>query len=85
MGIDISNALTIMVVGMLTVFFILWLVVLIGNAIILIVNRTSSDEETNGGNKTTGISSKQNALAAIVATVDVVTQGKGKIVDIKQI
>ncbi|MGQ1890548.1 OadG family protein [Thermophagus sp. OGC60D27] len=71
-------------VGMLTVFAVLFLVVLVGNSIILFVNRFfPGDEKENRKNiNKSGMSSSQ--LAAIVATVSHVTGGRGTIVDIRK-
>jgi oxaloacetate decarboxylase gamma subunit len=80
---NLNEALFLLVVGMLTVFVILLLVVAVGNFIIGVTNRflptphTPKKNDTEGG---TGIHPKK--MAAIVAAVDAVTRGKGKIINI---
>ncbi|MFA5534094.1 MAG: OadG family protein [Mariniphaga sp.] len=80
----LSNALVILLVGMLTVFLILWLVVLIGNAIIMVVNRywPAPQVPVKAGGKTGAISS--GTMAAVVAAVEAVTGGRGKVTSIEK-
>lgn len=76
---NIGNAISVMLVGMVTVFLILWLVVIIGNLIIRLTNKylhgtdllikKGKGEDTNPDSAGT--------IAAIVAAVDIVTNGKG--------
>ncbi len=89
---DIQTALIVLVVGMITVFVILALVVLTGEILIRIVNRffanppssqahlSSADTNVATPLETRGI--PKQTLAAIVSTVDIITEGKGKIKDI---
>ena len=82
---SLSNALAVMIVGMVTVFLILWLVVLIGNGLIRLTNKFWPESETAKKEiKTTAVSS-DGTIAAIVAAVDVVTKGKGKITKITKL
>lgn len=76
---DLSNALSLLAVGMTTVFTVLLLVVLIGNALIRLSNVLYG--------KTVGPTSEisKNEMAALVAAVDFVTEGKGKITQISNI
>jgi oxaloacetate decarboxylase gamma subunit len=78
-------ALKLLAVGMVTVSLILWLVVLVGNGIILFVNRYIPEDEANtrvqGGAYAATESSK---IAAINAAVKLVTQGKGQVVKIEK-
>lgn len=79
---ELSEAFVVMAVGMLMVFLILALVVFIGNLIIRIINKIDKGEAVAPG-KTNFVDNK--TMAAIVATVEFVTQGQGKIVDINKI
>jgi oxaloacetate decarboxylase gamma subunit len=70
---------------MLTVFSVLWLVVLIGNAIILFVERfvpvtESKPQETRG--RSGDISSEK--IAAIVTAVQTLTAGRGRVAKIER-
>lgn len=67
---NLSSALSLLIIGMITVFVVLLLVVLTGKVLILIVNRFS-DEETE---KVSAVK-----VAAIAAAVELVTKGKGYI------
>ncbi len=80
----LSNALSILLVGMLTVFLILWLVVTIGNVIIMVVNRfwPGPQVPVKPGGKSGSISS--GTMAAIVAAVESVTRGRGKVTKIEK-
>ena len=81
---NIDEALSLMLVGMITVFIILTLVVVIGSLVIRLTNRfipvaEKSDESAAPSRKRKIHTQK---LAAIVAAVDVITNGKGRVVDI---
>lgn len=82
---DLVNALSIMVVGMVTVFLILWLVVLIGNVLIRITNKFWPETKTNIQNKTVSVQGNKNTVAAIVAAVDTITNGRGKVTNISKV
>ncbi|MCW1735930.1 OadG family protein [Anaerorudis cellulosivorans] len=80
---NLNEALFLLVVGMLTVFVILLLVVAVGNFIIGVTNRflpTPRIPKKNDTEGDKGIHPKK--MAAIVAAVDVVTKGKGRIINI---
>lgn len=89
----LSEALLILAVGMITVFAILGLVVLSGQVLIRITNRfipdvqvvkpTRSVHRSPMVKKSTAI--EQKKLAAIVAAVEVVTGGRGRIEQIEKI
>jgi len=87
---NISQALLILVIGMLTVFVILSLVVLTGNILIRLVNKFAPAAPVKGMKKL-GLRLKQPQaiapakLAAITAAVQIVTKGKGKIQKIEKI
>jgi len=79
-----AEALKLMLTGMGTVFFILIMVVVLGNVIIKVTNSFASEASTPVA--TSGTSSEIGAskLAAIVSAVDVVTKGKGKVTTIEK-
>ncbi len=78
---------------MITVFFILGLVVLSGKLLIRIVNRffppasikSPLNEVTNTSPSQTSRQQNKKQLAAIVAAVDILTAGKGKIKNIEKV
>ncbi len=83
-----SKAFELLAVGMITVFAILALVVLIGKMIILIVNRYFPEQQeqlkkTISKIETESFNNKK--LAAIVAVVDSITQGRGKVTKVTNI
>lgn len=81
---NLSNAFSILIVGMITVLLILWLVVVIGNLLIRVTNKYWPAPQ-NEGKTGTGIRSiSPGTLASIVAAVEAVTGGKGKIKEIEK-
>lgn len=76
---DISSALTLLGIGMITVFVVLLLVVVTGNVLIMVVNRLAPTPLHDQHGKTDG-----NHIAAITAAVEVFTQGKGNITRIEK-
>ena len=83
---NIGNAIWIMLVGMATVFLILWLVVIIGNLIIRITNKYFPEPEPVKVQKgQVQDSSEAGKIAAIVAAVGIVTNGKGHITKITKL
>ncbi len=90
---ELARALLILGVGMITVFFILGLVVLSGKLLIRIVNRffppasikSPLNEVTNTRPSQTSRQQNKKQLAAIVAAVDILTAGKGKIKNIEKV
>jgi len=80
---DFSTALILLAVGMITVFAVLFLVVLLGNILIRIVNRFHKDipQVINEVPTTVGA----GKLAAIVAAVEVVTSGRGQVTSIEKL
>jgi len=87
MNTDFNTALTLLAVGMITVFTILVLVVLFGKLLIRLVNKYFPEEiqkvvETTRQKVSTF---NPNKMAAIIATVDIITRGKGKVSDIDKL
>ena len=76
---NINEALSLLVVGMIMVFFILFLVVIVGKVVIQLTNRYLPEiQKTNdGGVALKGVNPKQ--LAALATVVDIITQGRGRL------
>lgn len=83
---NINTALMLMVVGMVTVFCILLIVIYLGKGLILLVNKYAPEEVVPDKKKAQGAAAVPgNILAAISAAVTVVTQGKGKVAKVEKI
>ena len=80
---NLNTALGLLVVGVITVMIVLWLVVIIGNLVVRLTNRfiPVKDTPTGGTGRGTADSKK---MAAIVAAVDAVTEGKGNVDSIQR-
>ncbi len=94
MGESISTAIIVSLIGMVTVFIILGLVVLTGKVLIRIVNTFFPIHEiepatpltsASPNNQTPKKSFNKSTLAAIITSVDTVTFGKGKVNRIEKI
>ena len=85
---NMNTALGLLMVGMVTVFIILSLVLVIGNLVIRLTNRFIPVAEPGEGKPANGGAAGRKAnpkkLAAIVAAVDVVTRGKGHVDSIEK-
>ena len=80
----INEAISIMFVGMITVFFILFLIVGIGNVIIRLSNKYLPEEVVAiKVNKSSEPSN--NTYKAIEAAIEIATKGKGKVTNIRKI
>lgn len=78
-------ALELLGVGMITVFFILFIVVFLGNVIIQFVNRFIPEIKTIPAVVTPNSSTiDPKKMAAIVAAVQIVSEGKGKVVNVEK-
>ena len=78
-------ALQLLGVGMLTVFLILFIVVFLGNVIIRFVNKFLPPAQPKlAVSKTTNTGIDSGKMAAIVAAVQAVTNGKGKVVKVEK-
>ncbi len=83
---NLGKALAIMVVGMATVFLILWLVVIIGNSIIRLTNKYIVSPEPVVKKKSgSQPEHSKSTIAAIIAAVDIMTGGNGHITEIKKV
>ncbi|MCB0835826.1 MAG: OadG family protein [Bacteroidia bacterium] len=87
-----TTAFLILFVGMITIFLVLSLVVLSGNVLIRIVNAFHQEEKVvpNKAIRRSSVSSEKHGmeeekLAAIIGAVEILTQGKGKIISIEKI
>lgn len=81
-----TEALKLLFTGMGTVFFILILVVLLGNLIIRITNRFAPDPLTSTANSEENKSAIDSPkLAAIISAVEISTHGKGKVISVQKI
>ncbi len=83
---NLNIALQLMLVGMLSVFFILGIVIGLGKLLITLVNRFSKEAvkpTTRPRSVTPQFSSKH--LAVLSAVVDTVTSGNGVIKSVKKI
>jgi len=80
-----TDALQLMFTGMGTVFFILIMVVVLGNLIIRFTNSFAVVSNQAVMPKASAQTLEPNKLAAIVSAVDIVTQGKGKVTSVEKI
>lgn len=83
MGDGIQLGLSLLVIGMITVFSILFLVVACGTLLIKITNKYFPLETQKTVTLVQG--SNKNKIAAIMAAVEAVTGGKGKATSIRKI
>lgn len=81
---NLNEALGLLAVGMMMVFFILFLVVVVGNVVITLTNRFVPASEKPGEGGAGMNSSHPKKLAVIAAVVDVITQGKGRVDSIQK-
>lgn len=83
---NLDIALLLMVVGMVTVFAILFIVIYIGKLLIALVNRYAPEEVVTRKDGTLPPAPvPANILAAINAAVSVVTHGKGKVAKVEKL
>ena len=85
---NLSLGLTLMGIGMLTVFVILLMVIYLSNALIAIVNRVCPEEEQP--KKKAPVAAKPqtvdaNVMAVIKATVNQLTGGKGVVTNVEKL
>ena len=81
---NLNEALSLLVIGMMMVFIILFLVVGIGNMVIMLTNRYAPASRKPGKGDSAVRSSHPKKLAVIAAVVDVITHGKGRVDSIQQ-
>jgi len=89
---NIETGLLLMIVGMTTVFAILMIVIYLGKGLIVLVNKYAPEEiivkkqttpQRQTAPRAAGITNQ--ATAAIVSAVSVMTGGKGKVVKIEKL
>lgn len=78
-------ALELLGIGMLTVFLILFIVVFLGNIIIQVVNRFMPAQQKLVPAKAKSSAIDPGKMAAIVAAVQAVTNGKGRVENVERI
>ncbi len=81
---DYQLAFTLLLVGMLTVAFILLLVVVFGNLLIRFVNKFFPEEVKVSSSKSANEIDNRK-LIAIVTAVDIFSKGRGKVTKIEKI
>lgn len=79
-----NEALSLMLVGMITVFFILFSIVLLGNILIRLCNKYLPEEVLEIKTKKSQ-SPSNNTHAAIKAAISLATKGKGTVTNITKI
>lgn len=72
---ELTTALTLLAIGMITVFVVLLVVVLTGNLLIRLVNKISKEPTSQISNST---------VAVLTAAVESFTGGKGRITKIEK-
>jgi oxaloacetate decarboxylase gamma subunit len=83
---NISNALVLLVIGMITVFLILALVVISGNILIKLVNKyTPEPTKKFLRNDRSATVTAPETLAVIATAVKTVTAGHGKVESIQKV
>lgn len=82
---DFNTAILLMLVGMITVFIILLIVMGLGKSLIAFVNKFVPAEEVPAKKAQAPAPIPANILAAINAAVSVVTHGKGKVSKVEKI
>lgn len=80
---NLGTALGLLLIGMVMVIIVLWLVVSLGNLLIIITNKYTHDEAIYG-NSNSGIKIDKRKVAVITAAVDIVTQGQGRVDSIQK-
>lgn len=76
---NLSEALGLLAIGMIMVVIVLWLVVGLGNLVINLTNRFIPDEKSHGNASGPEKQVHSKQMAAIVAAVDLITHGRGKV------
>ena len=81
---NINEALSLLVVGMIMVFLILFLVLVIGNTVVLLTNRFVHEVQKPFGEGVAVKTTNSKKLAAITAVVDMITQGEGRVSSVQK-
>lgn len=80
---NLNIALQLLIVGMLSVFFILAIVVGLGRLLIFTINKYSPAVIEKPATRL--VSTENQEIAVLTSVVEIVTQGRGKIKSIKKI
>lgn len=76
---NINEAISLLIVGMIMVFFILFLVVLVGKVVIQLTNHYLPEvQKANDAGVALKVASPKQ-LAVLAAVVDTITQGEGSL------
>lgn len=79
---NLQTGLILLMVGMVTVFTILLLLIILGKYLIIFVNKYFPEDETVSNKKTT----QSPTLSSIIEeTIKTITNGKGKVKSIEKI
>ena len=81
---NINEALSLLAVGMIMVFLILFLVIVIGNTVVLLTNRFVHEVQKPFGEGVAVKTTNSKKLAAITAVVDMITQGEGRVSSVQK-
>lgn len=81
---NLNEALGLLAVGMIMVFFILILVVVIGNMVIALTNRFAPVSAKPGAGGAGRRSRNPKKLAVIAAVVDLLTHGQGRVDSVRK-
>ncbi|MDP4680874.1 MAG: OadG family protein [Cyclobacteriaceae bacterium] len=82
---DISTALSLLVVGMITVFIVLLFVVIGGNLLIKIVNKFAPEVSRTSPKREERNNISPAKIAAIKSAIDQLTGGKGEVISIEKV
>ena len=82
---NLGLAIELLAVGMITVFTILFLVILIGNLIIRFVNKYVPEEAVSRAPLPPGSPTGSGKIAAIVSSVKALTGGRGNVAKIEKL
>lgn len=86
-GVEGINPWALLAIGMTTVFITLIIVVVVGNLIIKFANKyipAPVVQKVTKAKQAVSSAISSNTLAAIVTAVDMVTNGKGKVVNVEK-
>ncbi|MDR0713752.1 MAG: oxaloacetate decarboxylase [Bacteroidales bacterium] len=78
---DFQTGLLLLAIGFPAVFFMLWLVILMGRALIWFVNRVTPETTAKRGQPVIA----SDTVSAIVGAVHAITGGKGKVIKIEKL
>ncbi len=80
---NLGTALGLLLIGMIMVAIVLWLVVQLGNLLIGLTNKYIHDDKPDE-NTQQNKRANSRKIAAIAASVDVITQGQGRVESIQK-